>query len=239
MEGSNGPSDKKTDLDSSWLEGPNALGLVTSRVEDAELVSARRSQFVQSAIKVFCRKGYHSATVKEIAQEAGVSPGLIYQYVNDKEEVLFLSIQLIVYTLKNGLPQAFHSTSNPLRRFYACFEAYCRVVDLHRDSSLLTYRETSSLSKPHRDFIKDMELETNEIIAIAVRECIQAEYFEKVNVELFVYHTIITAQAWALKYWRLAKITDLDEYIAVNARFLMSSVLTEKGREEFEKVLAG
>ena len=87
--------------------------------------------------------------------------------------------------------------------------------------------------------IKDMELETNEIIAIAVRECIQAEYFEKVNVELFVYHTIITAQAWALKYWRLAKITDLDEYIAVNARFLMSSVLTEKGREEFEKVLAG
>ena len=221
----------------SWLEDPKTLGLVKSQVEDADLVRLRRAQFVRGAIDVFCHKGYHTATIKEIAQAAGVSPGLIYQYVSDKEEVLFLALQLIVYTLKQGLPAAFNSTSNPVGKFYACFEAYCRVINELRDASILTYRETKSLTREHRGFIKGMELETNEIVAMAVRECVREKYFKDIDVELFVYHTIMTAHAWALKYWRLSKITTIDNYIRTNVEFLLASVLTEKGRRAIEGVM--
>lgn len=224
-------------LDSTWLEDPKTQGLVKSQVEDADLVKARRSQFVRSAIRVFCTKGYHTATIKEIAKDAGVSPGLIYQYVNDKEEILFLALQLIVFTLKRGLPEASEAASSPIEKFYACFEAYCRVIDTYRHASILTYRETHSLTKEHKDFIKGMELETNEIVASAVRECVREGYFNDVNVELFVYHTIITAHAWALKHWRLSRITTIDEYISTNAMFLLASVLTDKGREAISDVL--
>ncbi|TCM44675.1 TetR family transcriptional regulator [Rhizobium sp. PP-F2F-G48] len=229
---------KREDFDSIWLEDPRTLGLVKAQVEDPVLVRTRRGQFVRSAIKVFCAKSYHAATIKEIAKDAGVSPGLIYQYVNDKEELLFLALQLIVFTLKQGLPEASNRVSNPVMKFYACFEAYCRVIEENRDASILTYRETKSLAKEHINFIKDMELQTNEIIAITVRDCIEQGYFTDVDVELFVYHTIMTAHSWALKYWRLSKVTTIDEYIVANARFLLSSVLTAKGREALDAKLS-
>lgn len=225
---------KRDDFDSIWLEDPKTLGLVKAQVEDPVLVRTRRGQFVRSAIKVFCAKSYHAATIKEIAKAARVSPGLIYQYVNDKEEVLFLALQLIVYTLKQGLPEASERETNPVMKFYACFEAYCRVIDANRDASILTYRETKSLTKEHINFIKDMELQTNEIIAITVRDCIDQGYFIDVDVELFVYHTIMTAHSWALKYWRLSKVTTIDDYIVTNAKFLLSSVLTTKGRDALD-----
>jgi len=52
----------------------------------------RRQQILEAALKVFSTKGFHKATNKDIAQAAGgISPGLIYWYFKDKED-LFLSI---------------------------------------------------------------------------------------------------------------------------------------------------
>jgi AcrR family transcriptional regulator len=54
--------------------------------------SDRRQQIIEAALKVFSTKGFHKATNKDIAQAAGgISPGLIYWYFKDKED-LFLSI---------------------------------------------------------------------------------------------------------------------------------------------------
>src|SRR5438309_1471106 len=48
----------------------------------------RRQQIVEAALRVFARKGFTEATNRDIAQEAGVTPGLIYHYFTDKRAVL-------------------------------------------------------------------------------------------------------------------------------------------------------
>ena len=59
---------------------------------DEQETTDRRQQIIEAALKVFSTKGYHKATNKDIAQAAGgISPGLIYWYFKDKED-LFLSI---------------------------------------------------------------------------------------------------------------------------------------------------
>jgi AcrR family transcriptional regulator len=50
-----------------------------------------REQLVEAAAKVFARRGYHRATVDEIASEAGYTIGALYSNFNTKEE-LFLAI---------------------------------------------------------------------------------------------------------------------------------------------------
>jgi AcrR family transcriptional regulator len=64
-----------------------------TRSEEQEQEGAdRRQQIIEAALKVFSTKGFHKATNKDIAQAAGgISPGLIYWYFKDKED-LFLSI---------------------------------------------------------------------------------------------------------------------------------------------------
>jgi TetR/AcrR family transcriptional regulator, fatty acid metabolism regulator protein len=48
----------------------------------------KRRQILAAAVRVFARKGYHTARVGDIAEEAGVSHGLLYHYFAGKESVL-------------------------------------------------------------------------------------------------------------------------------------------------------
>ena len=48
----------------------------------------RRRLILDAAVRVFARRGYHACRVGDIAEEAGVSHGLLYHYFDSKEEVL-------------------------------------------------------------------------------------------------------------------------------------------------------
>ena len=49
---------------------------------------SRREDLLAAAVRVFARKGYHTCRVSDIAEEAGVSHGLVYHYFTSKDEVL-------------------------------------------------------------------------------------------------------------------------------------------------------
>jgi AcrR family transcriptional regulator len=57
-----------------------------ARVSDAHL-EARRLSILAAATKVFSQKGIAAATMAEIAAEAGISPGAIYRYFENKEQL--------------------------------------------------------------------------------------------------------------------------------------------------------
>lgn len=49
----------------------------------------KRKQLIDAAYKVFVKKGYVNATIKDIANEAGMTSGLVHYYFKNKEELLF------------------------------------------------------------------------------------------------------------------------------------------------------
>lgn len=53
----------------------------------------RREQIMDAALRVFARKGFDRATNKDIAREAGITPGLIYHYFAGKDALLQAAIQ--------------------------------------------------------------------------------------------------------------------------------------------------
>lgn len=55
-----------------------------SRTAEGPPSEERRRQIIEAALAVFARKGFDGATNKDIAHEAGVTPGLIYHYFEDK-----------------------------------------------------------------------------------------------------------------------------------------------------------
>jgi TetR/AcrR family fatty acid metabolism transcriptional regulator len=55
----------------------------------AQLVTARRTQILDAATQVFAMKGFNRATIRDIAQAAGVADGTIYNYFANKTDLLF------------------------------------------------------------------------------------------------------------------------------------------------------
>lgn len=50
---------------------------------------ARKESILKAAGRVFAQKGFHDATIAEVAQQAEVSEGTIYEYFGSKEKLLF------------------------------------------------------------------------------------------------------------------------------------------------------
>lgn len=48
----------------------------------------KKQLILESALVVFAKKGFHSASIANIASEAGISKGLIYNYFKSKEAIL-------------------------------------------------------------------------------------------------------------------------------------------------------
>ena len=64
----------------------------------------RRQHILEAAIPVFERHGYRGATIKNIAEQAGVSDGTIYNVFEDKEAILFAVLDVLLRGNSNQEP---------------------------------------------------------------------------------------------------------------------------------------
>lgn len=118
----------------------------------------KRESIIQSAIEVFSKKDFKSASISEIAQKAGVADGTIYQYFKNKED-LFFSIpiektnefrsQLELHL--EGISGAF----NKLRKFVWYFLYYFKANPGYGRILMLEMRVSRSFVKTRTyDFLK-------------------------------------------------------------------------------------
>lgn len=209
---------------------------VKSKVAVPELVEKRRAQIIKAAIELFGRRGYHGTTIRDIAHRANISVGTIYQYVSDKEDVLFLALIEVLDGYRRDIPVALAGIDGSLERFRAAVHAYCAVIDGKADATVLAYRETKSLRKPRRNLIKQKETETNALISACIEGCVRDGLFEPVDIELFTYQIVMFSHAWALKAWRFRKLMSLEEYVARGLALMLKPVLTVRGKRAFDQL---
>ena len=69
-----------------------------------------RSLILQTALQAFAEKGYASASMSFIAQQAGISKGLTYHYFKNKEDLLVGIFQMLE-GLADGLEEAWEGKS--------------------------------------------------------------------------------------------------------------------------------
>ncbi len=81
------------------------MTIATGRARyDTERAEERRAEILEAATAVFARRGYHQARTKQIADEAGLSEGLIYHYFGSKRDLLLAIIDRIV---TESIPQVY------------------------------------------------------------------------------------------------------------------------------------
>ena len=70
-----------------------------------ERVEQRREQILKAAVKVFGRKGYERATIADIAREARLAEGSIYNYFKNKADLLVHIPRLLIQPAIEGLAE--------------------------------------------------------------------------------------------------------------------------------------
>lgn len=194
----------------------------------------RRGQLIDAAARLMERDGFHSVSMQALADEAGVSVGLIYKYFGNKEDLLLAVIVNVLDAFAERVPVAIaRAGDDPVDRIVAGFGAYCSVINEHRHAAVLTYRESNALGDSGRAEIKKLEVNTAEPLRDALRDGVVAGVLLDVDTELLAYDMLLMAHAWALKHWYFERAFDLDTYVREQARVILRGVIDPRRRRKY------
>lgn len=127
--------------------------VVKSASKDADLIRQRRQALITAAVHVFKEKGFHEATVRDIGRVAGMTQGTIYNYVESKEDILYLVCDQIVGEYQEETRKALDTSSDPLTRVRSTVRAVCEVMYRHQEEILLIYQDSHLLDARSRKVI--------------------------------------------------------------------------------------
>ncbi len=205
----------------------------------AARLERRKAQIVAAATKLFGRQGYFGTTMQEVADEAGISVGLIYRYAPSKEELLLLTIGEILDLYGRELPRRIAAFEDPVERLVAGFTAYCEVLAARREAAMLAYHEARAVGPAGRERLKAKEVRTNRILGAEIEAGIQSGVLLDVDPDLIAYNLALLAHGWALKHWFLGPRQTLQQYIAFELGLILRSIIRPERMSDYCHLIGG
>ncbi|MEV0368920.1 TetR/AcrR family transcriptional regulator [Streptomyces sp. NPDC050636] len=106
----------------------------------------REQQIIDAAIQVFAKRGYHAASVDEIAELAGISKPMVYLYLDSKEGLFIACLRREAGRLVAAFQAAAGDAHSLELRLRAGLDAFFTFVTEHRASWVVLHRQASELS---------------------------------------------------------------------------------------------
>jgi AcrR family transcriptional regulator len=135
--------------------------------DDAKL--QRRDEIMAAAKKVFACNGFHATTIADIAKEANLAYGSVYQYFDSKDDLFHALMSAEGYALRTHVAVALASTGKRSDKSWEPFRATVQATFeffeadkagtklLLRDAYALGDRFEKHLSSIYERFIDDIE----------------------------------------------------------------------------------
>jgi AcrR family transcriptional regulator len=204
------------------------------KIKNPHRISLRRMQIINGAIKVFTEKGFHNATVREIADASGVTEGTLYNYIRCKEDIIYIVYDYTTQILRDEINRAIEGMEDPKERLKAALLQNLQTVNRYQDIIMFLYRESGSLNR--KDLYLILHRETD---YIKLFERLLKDYFKgrrvdsvrlKLGADLLAYIPVVVSfRRWSLN----RRIKSIDMVIAGIVEFVLHGI------EFIPKVLTG
>lgn len=173
---------------------------------------------------LFSEKGFHKATTREIARASGLSNGAVYEYVQSKEDILYLVCKRIHASVEEQLRHSLSEHVQGAVRLRHAIAAFLRVMDAMKDDILLIYQESKALPKPFLREVLHDEQNITKIFETMLLEGIADKSLraDRESVTLLAHNIVVCGQMWAFRRWALQGI-QFEQYAKVQIRMLMQA----------------
>ncbi|MCD6474867.1 MAG: TetR/AcrR family transcriptional regulator, partial [Anaerolineaceae bacterium] len=162
----------------------DAMKKVGTNIKNKRLVNRKRKQIIDGAIKAFVAKGFHKSTVNDIAGAAGVSMGTLYNYINTKEDILYLVYDYISNILTEEMEKAMSGIEDPKERLRAAIKQNVNTIYKYQDIVRFLYRESASHDRSTLHTVLSRETKYIELFEGLLKNCIDAQHIDEERLKL-------------------------------------------------------
>lgn len=111
---------------------------------------ARREQILDEAATLFSRRGYHAASMRELANVTGLLPGSLYAHFASKEDILFGVVQEAAHQFLGGMEVLMADRTSPPERLRKAMRSHVRVVAENLEGARVFHHEWNVLEGERR-----------------------------------------------------------------------------------------
>jgi len=200
---------------------------IPTQVKDPDLVEKRRRQIAEAAMDLFVQKGFHPTTTREIARQAGISIGLLYEYVRSKEDVLYLVCQAIHAEMEESLEAALGRGRSGREVLVNAVASFFEVCDRMQDAILLIYQESSSLERASLRVVLENDARITAIFEGILGQGLKdgtLKLPKPASASLMAHDIIVLGHMWTFRRWFLKKNLTLKEYTRAQTAFLLNGL---------------
>lgn len=137
---------------------------------DIRSYDEKLERILRTAAEIFAEKGYHQASIRDIARATQVSLSGLYYYFESKEELLFFVQDHAFGTLLDNLERLLEGVDDPHRRLRLLIENHLRFfVNNMAEMKVLTH-EADSLTGEFRTRVNAMKRRLTEMVTEILTE---------------------------------------------------------------------
>ena len=103
--------------------------------------AVREEQMLDAAVAVFSRRGFHAASMDEIAERAEVSKLMVYAYLGAKEDLFIACLHRVATRLMEAIAAVVRPDLAPDQQLWNGLRAFFGFVGKHRDGWSVLYRQ--------------------------------------------------------------------------------------------------
>ena len=163
---------------------------------------------LQAALELFGHKGYHSTSISQIAKEAGVSKGLIYNYFSSKEALLE-AIVVEAAKVGEGLMEILEQEQSTQEKLKLLIESSFALIqsNLHYWKLMTSLAFQPEVVEKFEDMIKNKSQEIFDVLEALFAEMNVANPKEE------AYFLGATMDGIALHYMNMGEVYPLEKMI--------------------------
>jgi AcrR family transcriptional regulator len=125
----------------------------------------RREQILDVAVEVFAKKGFHSTSMNDVAEAAGVTKPVLYQHFDSKQDLYLALLDEVGARMITAITKATAGATNGRSQTELGFRAYFQWVADDHDAFLLLFGFRSNRDEESTQAIRRITSEAASAIA--------------------------------------------------------------------------
>lgn len=143
----------------------NLLNELCAEMKD----TSKHAKIIAAATKVFAKKGFFTARIADIAQEAKVADGTIYLYFNNKYDILISVFEEEIGKIVEQIKKVLATETDPRKMLEAYITRHLQTMKRNRNLAEVIQIELRQTNKLIKDYRNNKFTEYTDLVADIVQ----------------------------------------------------------------------
>lgn len=134
-------------------------------------MNEKKKLILETAMQLFAKKGFHSTSIQEIANESGISKGAVYLHFQSKDDVLYSIFSYYYEKLQQKVAEVNLDSYTPEERLQKLLQAQAQEILHHKEFIIMQFREQAiAMNKEIDELIMQIRINSLQTLASGLKD---------------------------------------------------------------------